>query len=77
MTKNALTVPAAGIVQNHTLGAHGTIGCSRRRDESTVFLGGQVEALAVAVMELHCAEQNAGVQFQTSACGSCHPRLSA
>src|SRR4051812_26688930 len=34
-------------------------GRGRRRDEGAAFLGGEVEALALAVVELHRAEQNA------------------
>jgi|1185.fasta_scaffold1643813_2 hypothetical protein len=52
------TDPAAGVVQNRAQYPHGAIGYGRRRDEGAVFVGGQVEALALAVIELHRAEQN-------------------
>jgi hypothetical protein len=38
---------------------------------------GQVEALALAVVELHRAEQNVGVLFQRPAEAACDPWLEA
>jgi hypothetical protein len=41
---------AAGIVQDHAQYAHRAIGYGGRRDEGAPFLGGQVEAPALAVV---------------------------
>jgi hypothetical protein len=53
-----LTDPAAGIMQDGAERAHRALGLGRRRDKGATLVGGQIEALALVVVELHRVEQN-------------------
>jgi hypothetical protein len=69
--------PAAGVMQNRAQCPHRPISRGRRRDKGAAFPGGQVEAPALGVMEIHGAEQIASVLFQKPAGMDWRPRLSA
>jgi hypothetical protein len=69
--------PAAGVVQNRAECPYRPIGRSRRCDEGAAFVGGQIEAPALGVMEIYGAEQIASLLFQKPAKADWRVRLSA
>jgi hypothetical protein len=72
-----LADPAAGVVQNRAQCPHGMIGRGRRPDEGASFVGGQIEAPALGVTEIHGAEQIASVLFQKPVRADWYVQLSA